>query len=347
MSKKINVGNILAGLNEVKAVTESLSVTPTHESIPARYIKLNPHNTAAENDTPESIAELAAGIKAAGLIHPLAVNKISDTEYRLISGEHRYKAITTHLGWETIPCTVYPNISLAAETVTLLIANLQTREYTVAQKLGFYKELDTALHQMKENGEYQGSISKGVAQLLGVSDRQIRKYKQITENMTEEEQKNITNINEAAAAAAQRPKVIAEETSGNQNSNDPPSIDNELEVIDAAIWNPRIGFALQHQLNRDETWRFYTCQLPTAKEAVAFLKPSCGYSGSSGWDYPDGKGGGITRRSGYMEVEYGRKRITVKYGEADTIIRELIRSGKWLQEKDIYFEAAQTLLNMQ
>lgn len=347
MAKKINVNNILAGLDEVKAVTETLSVTPTHENVPTRYIHPNPNNEAAKNDTPEDIADLAAGIQTNGLIHPLAVNQLSDTEYRIISGERRFKAITTHLRWDAIPCTVYHNISPAAETVTLLIANLQAREYTVAQKLSFYRELDAALHQMKESGEYKGGISKGVAQLLGVSDRQVRKYKRITENLTENQVKNVTNINEAAAAASEKLQITLSDEKNNSKTPSAPAgtsdLDKNLKALDAIIDTPRIGYALQNQLDRDATWEFYITQLPTTKEAIAFLKPKYGYDGNMGWNYPDGESGEITRRSARINIEYGQRQMAVKYGQADSIIREMIKSGKWLQQSDKYYKISKTL----
>ena len=63
-----------------------------------------------QTDTEDSIRDLADQIEECGLLNPLGVIE-HNGRYTLFSGERRYKAITRHLHWETIPAAclrVYP-----------------------------------------------------------------------------------------------------------------------------------------------------------------------------------------------------------------------------------------------
>lgn len=139
------------------------------EEVPIKYIVLAKKNCYADKDTEEELHALAMSIQTNGLINPVTLNKISETEYQMIAGEKRYKAITRYLNWDTIPSTVYEHLSPNAAQLMLHTANLDVREYTAGQKLQFYIEADQLLDKMKESGEYSGSIQKGISELLGIS----------------------------------------------------------------------------------------------------------------------------------------------------------------------------------
>ena len=183
MAKKMNMENIKSGLDAVRAITDNLIITSKNENIPTGFIKINKNNTAAENDTIDDLHDLAITIQTAGLIHPLTVNKISDTEYKLLSGERRYRAITTYLpDWDKIPCTIYDNADKTMENAITLIANLEVRQYTTEKKIALYSELEQTLMELKKSGQYKGAIQQGIADLMGVSTRQIRRYKTIDDS---------------------------------------------------------------------------------------------------------------------------------------------------------------------
>lgn len=188
---KINIGNISAGLNKVKGITQSLKSVAKHELIRTEYIKVGYDNPYAVNDTQQSRYELAMSLQANGLLNPLLVNKKSDTEYWLISGEHRLSAIKENLNWPTVSCMVYDNISDNQAKLMLHAANLDVREYTTAQKLKFYQQTELLLTQMKESGEFTGAIQQGIAETLKVSTRQARKYKKIVEYLSPEVQQRV------------------------------------------------------------------------------------------------------------------------------------------------------------
>ena len=121
--------------------------------LPAEKIVRHPKNTAAKNDTDEEIAELAADIEVNGILHPILVNHITaKDEYRIVSGERRFRATTECLHWALIPCMVREDLSEEEETLALLSANLETREYSAADKLELCREAEQALIAMKERG---------------------------------------------------------------------------------------------------------------------------------------------------------------------------------------------------
>ena len=186
----------------ISALTDKTKAT--FQMIPAEKLTRHPRNTAAKNDTAEAIAQLANDIEVNGILHPLLVNHIHDTdEYRIVSGERRYRATTECLHWTMIPCMVREDLSEEEETLALLSANLETREYSAADKLELCREAEQALMAMKERGEYRGGIQKGVAELLGVSTRSIRKYQRAIENAGNDVQ-SVKSITEAAQASTQK-----------------------------------------------------------------------------------------------------------------------------------------------
>ena len=162
---------------------------------------INPFN---ENDDDEVIKRLADNIKASKLINPIAVKKVSEDRYEILSGERRYKAITKYLKWEKVKCTVYGNISDAEAKLIMYSANLETREYSSAQKLNFYQDVVNIVTEM--NGDL-GNREKqqAIAEILKVSDRQVRKYQSIVDNLSEDNIEKIKSgemsINEAVDKA--------------------------------------------------------------------------------------------------------------------------------------------------
>ena len=107
--KKLDLGAISAGLNTLQSALEQNSGIGWSELISADAIDFAEKNTYAADDTDETIRELADQIEVAGLLSPLGVIK-EGTRYRLFSGERRYRAITTYLHWEKIPCQVFDKL---------------------------------------------------------------------------------------------------------------------------------------------------------------------------------------------------------------------------------------------
>jgi len=218
---KINLENIAKQMEKVAAAAEVEAVFSRYEILEPAEIIVNPQNIAARNDTPESIKQLADSIELIGLMHPLTVNKIGEHKYVLLSGERRYKAITEHLKWTHIPCTVYNLPDTEQIQIATDIANLEARDYTVSQRLALYKDLDASLRSLKEKGRYKGAIGRAIAKYMGVSEVQVWKYKRLVENYSYEELQQITNINDAIRTL-QEPKTLTELkfSEGNTPEND-------------------------------------------------------------------------------------------------------------------------------
>ena len=190
---KIDLAAITKGLQKVQDKATAMETVAHDELVDADLIHFAENNPYAEQDTPEELAALAEDIKVNGLIHPLVVHRESPEHYTLISGEKRYKSIRDHLKWQRIPCRVYSGLSPDRAQLMLHSANLSTREYTTEQKLRFYLDADALLRRMQESGEYSGPLQKGLAALLNVSDRQVRRYKSITEKLTPEQKAEVAS----------------------------------------------------------------------------------------------------------------------------------------------------------
>ena len=189
---KIDLSAITKGLQKVQDKATAMETVARDELVDADLIYFAENNPYSESDTRDELEALAEDIKVNGLIHPLVVNQENEGHYTLISGEKRFKAINT-LGWKRIPCRVYSGLSPDRAQLMLHSANLSAREYTAEQKLRFYMDADALLRRMRESGEYTGPLQKGLAALLNVSDRQIRRYKTITEKLTPEQQAEVAS----------------------------------------------------------------------------------------------------------------------------------------------------------
>ena len=175
----INLENLTAAFADANETVQELKSTSRQELIPTSEIvaaEFNPYN---ENDSAENVEQLAKSIEAYGLIEPLCVNKGSDGLYHLISGERRFKAIL-RLNWKSVPCVVYDELEAIQAELRLHEANLETREYTSAQKFSFYKRVKELLEDLKDNGKLSGGLQKNIADMLHISERQVRKYDSIS-----------------------------------------------------------------------------------------------------------------------------------------------------------------------
>lgn len=90
----------------------------------------------------------------------------------------------------TVRCMVYQNLDPDEAQIKLHEAN-NYREYTSEQKLKIYQDLVSHYQKLKDSGKFSGNTQKAIAECLNISDRQARKYKQITENLTEEQIQDI------------------------------------------------------------------------------------------------------------------------------------------------------------
>ena len=351
---KLNINNISAGLQQVKSVAESLANISHYELVPLEYIEPAEKNPFSENDDDQSRYEVAMSIQANGLIEPLAVNKKSPEKYTLISGEHRFTAIRQYLSdkFSKIPCMVFEGLTDDEAELKLYEANNQ-REYTAEQKFRRYQELDALLRRMKESGTYHGAIQKGLAERLGVSTRQIRKYQAVMELPAEKRQAVIAgkiSINDASRPAklktAWNPETHDRKTgdgksgTGSAFGKGQPEDSlggngtgsaQESENADSPLSDDQIKTAIkQHYLGKQaDLFLFYLFQVPTTQEAISELKPDYGYSGGT-VAFEKGSTGDCTAKPARLEINWERSNVTLTYSQVDAKVREMIRAGEWI-----------------
>lgn len=105
--------------------------------LPVTQIKPNPFQPRRHFD-PAALAELAASIKASGLLQPLVV-RANGTAYELIAGERRWRAVQ-ELGWATVAVVVKEADDRALLTLAL-IENLQRDDLTPMDEASGYQRL--------------------------------------------------------------------------------------------------------------------------------------------------------------------------------------------------------------
>ena len=219
--KKMNFASITAGLDTLKDVMQQNAEIAQDKLIDVSFIDFAPQNTFAADDTDESIRELADSIELLGLLEPLVVVRDND-RYTLIAGERRYRAITQCLHWSTVPCRVFDGEALSRNRKQLMLheANGQ-RDLSAGRQLQIFEEYNALLEEMMQNGEYTGTKLGLIAKKMQISDRQVRKYKRIAEQLTQQEKEMLAagelTVNEASRLAVARSK-----------KSEPSSVSGEL-----------------------------------------------------------------------------------------------------------------------
>ncbi|MFZ7133498.1 MAG: nucleoid occlusion protein [Eubacteriales bacterium] len=108
------------------------------EYIPVEYIKPNPYQPRSRF-TNSSLEELAASIKAYGVLQPITVKKSNDHSYELIAGERRLRA-SKLLGLKSIPAIVKEIIDSDSAMIAL-IENIQRENLNFLEEAESYQQL--------------------------------------------------------------------------------------------------------------------------------------------------------------------------------------------------------------
>jgi len=107
--------------------------------IPVNVITPNPFQPRTEFD-PNAIDELKKSILENGLIQPIAVRRMPDNSYELISGERRLRACKD-IGYREIPAYIVKVDSNEAMLALALIENIQREELNPIEIAFAYKRL--------------------------------------------------------------------------------------------------------------------------------------------------------------------------------------------------------------
>ena len=336
--KKMNFASITAGLDTLKDVMQQNAEIAQDKLIDVSFIDFAPQNTFAADDTDESIRELADSIELLGLLEPLVVVRDND-RYTLIAGERRYRAITECLHWSTVPCRVFDGEALSRNRKQLMLheANGQ-RDLSAGRQLQIFEEYNALLEEMMQNGEYTGTKLGLIAKKMQISDRQVRKYKRIAEQLTQQEKEMLAagelTVNEASRLAVARSKK-AEPSSGfgEQLEAQPEPSSGSIEEVER-FKTPEARKALLEEIilsayiwTPEKLYADYVQQMPTTKEAIAeIIKPRYNFRSCS-ITLSDLEGE-CTLNTSKMIVEIDNPRTTViySYTEVDAMIRELYRA---------------------
>lgn len=115
--------------------------------------RIHPDPSQPRKDLGE-IDELAVSIKRHGLLNPLIVSQMSETDFQIIAGERRHAAVRT-LSWETVPVIIRTQAEqdrLAAQ----LVENLQRKDLNPFEEADGYRRL------IDEHGMTQGQVAEAV-----------------------------------------------------------------------------------------------------------------------------------------------------------------------------------------
>jgi ParB family chromosome partitioning protein len=126
------------------------------------HLEHNPYQTRTLSLDPSALGELAASIKAVGVVQPIVVRPISGGRYQVIAGERRWEA-TRSLGLATIPAIVRQVSNEQAMEMTI-IENLQREDLNAMEQARAYERLGrefglTQEQMAQRTGKERSSVS--------------------------------------------------------------------------------------------------------------------------------------------------------------------------------------------
>jgi ParB family chromosome partitioning protein len=137
--KKTGLGRGLGALIETNEVSTSGSLSMSEIEIDK--IEANPNQPRTAFDE-EALAELAASIRQIGVIQPITLRKINNDQYRIISGERRFRA-SKLAGLTAIPAYVKDVDDNVSIEMMALIENIQREDLNAIEiALSFQKLID-------------------------------------------------------------------------------------------------------------------------------------------------------------------------------------------------------------
>ncbi len=125
---------------------------------------------------------LKQSITDEGLIHPIAVMEEPDGSYVLLAGGRRYTAIK-ELGWELIPCHIYPHLNDIDRRTIELKENMVRENLTYAEEAKITLEIHRLQQLVKGDSALVvgGQTLQDTADLLGQSKSKVFQDMQLAE----------------------------------------------------------------------------------------------------------------------------------------------------------------------
>lgn len=138
--------------------------------IPLTAIDLNPHQARQHFDE-AALGELTASVQAHGVLEPILVRPVGDTDrYEILAGERRYRAAQA-AGLGSIPALVRSGLSDGEARVITALENLQREDLLPGDEARQYAHLITEL----------GISQRELARRLGINHQRIAKLLTILE----------------------------------------------------------------------------------------------------------------------------------------------------------------------
>ena len=167
------------------------------------------------------------------LQYPIGVTLEAGGRYRVFLGAYRFWYLRECLHWTKIPCYVYKikrQIRDPRERRRREIHRRQQAAESPRIRLQLYENYYKLLKGMKDAGEIKGGLQMRLMQLLGISERTVRIYKQLSEQLTGREKQRLMRgklpFVQARAIAAERNQKAAmlpdfEKAENNKDKNLP------------------------------------------------------------------------------------------------------------------------------
>lgn len=146
--------------------------------VPVELIVRSPYQPRSHFDE-AALQELAASIKAQGVIQPLVVRQLGTDKYELIAGERRWRA-TQLVGLETVP-VVIRDVSDQMASAMALIENMQRQDLSpLEEAVGLHRLIEEFGLTHQSAGEAVGRSRASVSNML----RLLELHDEVKQQMT-------------------------------------------------------------------------------------------------------------------------------------------------------------------
>lgn len=137
--------------------------------LPLQEIQPNPNQPRKLFDSVE-LDELAASIRAKGILQPIVVQRLGTGRYQIIAGERRWKA-SALAGLERIPAVVRTVEGKAEELVLAVVENVQRSDLDAIEKARAFQKLSTEFQMTQDE----------VARIVGMNRASIANFIRLLE----------------------------------------------------------------------------------------------------------------------------------------------------------------------
>jgi ParB/RepB/Spo0J family partition protein len=103
------------------------------------YERIQPGDNDRKVFDPIGLEDLAANIKDAGLISPVVVRPLGLTDFEIICGERRFRAIGL-LGWDNVPCHIRQDLSDEQASAIMLMENTARADLNPVEEAEAYQK---------------------------------------------------------------------------------------------------------------------------------------------------------------------------------------------------------------